>query len=109
MPQELTFTLLPPANGSDHRWVNIDRNGIRVGKARGKADGNVLTIYSINIFPEFEGRKYGKRTIDFFKSRFSTIIADRVRPTAKGFWEKMGFVSRGDGSYIFMKNSHINT
>ncbi|WP_156916283.1 GNAT family protein [Methanolobus tindarius] len=103
MPQELKFTLLPPAPGSEYRWMNIDRKGIRVGKARGKADGNVLIIYSINIFPEFEGKHYGKRTIDYFKSQFGTIVADRVRPTAIGFWEKMGFTSKGDGSFVFMK------
>lgn len=107
MPQELKFTLLPPTQGSECRWMNIDRRGIRVGKARGKADGNVLTIYSINIFPEFEGKNYGRRTVDLFKSQFSTIIADRVRPTAKGFWEKMGFVSMEDGSYIFKKKRSI--
>jgi hypothetical protein len=107
MPQELKFTLLPPAQGSECRWMNIDRRGIRVGKARGKAEGNVLIIYSINIFPEFEGKHYGKRTIDFLKSQFNTIVADRVRPTAIGFWEKMEFVSKGDGSYIFIKNRSV--
>jgi hypothetical protein len=36
------------------------------------------------------------------------IVADRVRPTAIGFWEKMGFVSRGDGSYVFMKKGAVS-
>jgi hypothetical protein len=108
MPRELKFTLLPPTKGSEYRWMNIDRRDKRVGKTRGKVEGNVLIIYSINIFPEFEGKHYGKRTIDFFKSQFSTIVADRVRPTAIGFWEKMGFVNRGDGSYIFMKTCSVS-
>ncbi len=103
MPDELSFKLLPPVQGSKHRWLNIDRKGIRVGKARGSINGNVLTIYSIIIFPEFEGKNYGRKTIEVFKEHYDTIIADRVRPKATGFWEKMGFVNQGDGSYIFRK------
>jgi hypothetical protein len=108
MPQELKFTLLSPTHGSECRWMNIDRKGIRVGKARGKENDKILIIYSINIFPEFEGKHYGKKTIDYLKSQFNTIVADRVRPTAIGFWEKMGFVSRGDGSYVFMKKGTVS-
>lgn len=103
MPNELSFNLLPPTQSSDYRWLNIDRNGQRVGKVRGRIDDNVLFVYSITIFPEFEGKNYGRKTIEVFKEQFNTIIADRVRPKAVGFWEKMGFVSNGDGSYIYQK------
>ena len=108
MPDELSFNLLPPAKGSDYRWMNIDRHDIRVGKVRGKVKDNVLIIYSINIFPEFEGKSYGRKTIEVFKEQFSTIIADRVRPTAIGFWEKMGFSNNGDGSFIFRNKRHCS-
>ncbi|SFM61166.1 GNAT family protein [Methanolobus profundi] len=101
MPDDLTFNLLPPVQGSEHRWLNIDRNGIRVGKVRGKVNGNILVIHSITIFPEFERRKYGRKTIEVFKESFNVIVADRVRPTAVGFWQKMGFFDNGDGSFIF--------
>lgn len=106
MPDELLFNLLPPVQGSEYRWMNIDRHDVRVGKVRGKVESGVLLIYSITIFPEFEGRKYGKKTIDLFKENFSTIVADRVRPTAVGFWEKMGFLNNGDGSFIFNKKGY---
>ena len=51
-------------------------------------NGKSLTIYSINIFPEFEGRGYARETIEMFKTTFDTIIADRVRPTAIDFGRK---------------------
>ncbi|WP_319506957.1 GNAT family N-acetyltransferase [uncultured Methanolobus sp.] len=108
MPHELSFTLLPATQSSDYRWLNIDRNGQRVGKARGRVNDNVLTIYSIIIFPEFEGKNYGSKTIEVFKEHFNTIIADRVRPAAVGFWEKMGFSNSGDGSYVFHKKGHCS-
>ncbi|WP_340820733.1 hypothetical protein [Methanolobus sp. WCC4] len=101
MPDELSFNLLPPVQGSEYRWLNIDRHDVRVGKVRGKVENDILFIYSITIFPEFEGRSYGRKTIDLFKGRYSTIVADRVRPTAVGFWEKMGFSNNGDGSFVF--------
>jgi ribosomal protein S18 acetylase RimI-like enzyme len=106
MPDKLSFTLLPPVSGSVYSWLNIDRKGIRVGKVRGSVDADVLTIYSITIFPEFEGKNYGRKTIEIFKEHYNTIVADRVRPTATGFWEKMGFLNNGDGSYIFRKVEH---
>ena len=93
--------MAPPSPGSDYRWLNIDRNGQRVGKVRGRIDGSILTIHSIIIFPEFEGRGYGRRTIEMFQSHFTIIVADRVRPNARGFWERMGFCSRDDGCYAY--------
>lgn len=105
MPDNLSFNLLPPSHESDYRWLNIDRNGEMVGKVRGRVEGKVLTIHSITIFPEFEGRGFGKRTIDMFKSHFDVIIADRVRPKARGFWQRMFFLNHEDGSYIYSKNN----
>jgi hypothetical protein len=32
------------------------------------------------------------------------VVADRVRPTAIGFWEAMGFRDNHDGAWIFLKN-----
>ncbi len=103
MSERLTFKLLPRDQRSDYDWLNIDCDTARVGKVRGLIDGRTLTIYSINIFPEFEGRGYGKKTIEMFKESFDAIIADRVRYTAIGFWVKMGFTDAGDGSYVYQK------
>ena len=101
MSQKLTFKLIThDKQNSDFDWLNIDCGAVRVGKARGLINGKILTIYSINIFPEFEGHGYAKKTIEMFKESFDIIIADRVRHTAVGFWVKMGFARREDGNYV---------
>jgi len=62
---ELAFKLLPhDQQPSDYDWLNIDCGSVRVGKVRGLIDRKGLTIYSINIFPEFEGHGYARETID---------------------------------------------
>jgi len=99
---ELTFTLLPrQQQGSNYDWMNIDFGDTRVGKVRGVIDGNTLTINSINIFPAFERRGYATKTIQMFKATFDTIVADRVRYTAVGFWQKMGFDCGQRGAYVW--------
>ncbi|MBC8520402.1 MAG: hypothetical protein H8D26_00195 [Methanomicrobia archaeon] len=104
MPEELTFKLMThEKNDSDFDWLNIDCGATRVGKVRGLINGRTLTICSINIFPEFEGRGYGRKTVEMFKESFDTIIADRVRYKAIGFWVKMGFTDRGGGSFVYHK------
>jgi len=102
MPKRLSFSLITgDKQGSSYDWLNIDRGEVRIGKVRGLIRGKTLTICSINIFPEFEGHGYGRTTIKMFKKSFDTIIADRVRYTAVEFWEKMGFVDRGNGNYVY--------
>ena len=102
MGYKLKINLLPKGTTqSRYDWMNIDREGIRVGKVRGRIDGRELTIFSINIFPEFEKMGYAKAVMVMFKQHFESITADRVRYTAVGFWKKMGFSDRGDGSWIF--------
>jgi len=103
MPERLIFKLLPRNQHSNYDWLNIDCGAARIGKVRGLIDGRTLTIYSINIFSEFEGHGYGRKTIETFKESFDAIIADRVRYTAIGFWVKMGFTDAGDGSYVYQK------
>ena len=99
-PDKLTITLLErERQHSNYDWLNIDCGSRRVGKARTSIDGTTLTIYSINIFAEFEGRGHASHVIETLKQRFPVVVADRVRPAARGFWEKMGFVDRADGSY----------
>lgn len=104
MTKELSFKLLnDDQQSSAYRWMNIDRDGIRVGKVRGLINGRTLTICSINIFPEFEGQGFARKTIEMFKESFDTIIADRVRYTAIGFWGKMGFDTDRNGNYLWKK------
>ena len=86
---------------SDYTWVNIEVNDIRIGKVRVCVSGKRLTINSITIFPEFERNGYARKVIHSFREHYEEIIADRVRNTAKGFWEKMGFDSDNNGNYVW--------
>lgn len=88
---------------SEYDWANITLNEERVGKARCKITGNQLTIFSINIYPEYEGHGYGRYFVEIGKEQFDSIIADRVRFKAIGFWEKLGFRKMGNGNYIYEK------
>ncbi len=94
-----------PAQGikSEYDWLNLDVDDIRIGKVRCKISDKVLIIYSINIFEEYEGKGYGKYFIEAAKEKFEILIADRVRQTAIGFWEHMGFVACGDGNWKYEK------
>jgi len=100
--KKLTFTFIPKGRqGSSYDWLNIERGSSRVGKVRGHVSGKCLTICSINIFQEFERHGYAGATIAMFKKHFDTIVADRVRYSATGFWRKMGFWNQGDGNWVF--------
>ena len=88
---------------SIYDWANINVGNERVGKARCLLEDNKMIIYSINIFPEFEGNGYGKMFVNHAKEEFDIVVADRVRQTAIGFWEKMGFVDEHNGNWIYRK------
>ena len=90
---------------SDFDWINIERDRQRIGKIRVHRKDNTLTIFSINIFPEFERRGYARKILDIFKASFVRIIADRVRYTAVEFWLKMGFTRVGPDRYIYVGDS----
>lgn len=101
--KELSFKLMARGEqGSAYDWLNIDLGNARVGKVRGFINGRSLTICSINIFPEFERHGYARATVAMFKRHFDTILADRVRYTAVGFWRKMGFSNHGEGNWLFV-------
>ena len=89
---------------SRYYWVNIEIGDTRVGKARIKKIYGKIIIKNINIFPEFEGRDFATQVMNLFKKTAREIIADRVRSTARGFWEKMGFTDTGDGNYVWSSN-----
>ncbi|MFW6171764.1 MAG: CheR family methyltransferase [Planctomycetota bacterium] len=103
-PRSLAFELMRREDhGSAYDWMNIDCGATRVGKVRGLLEGRRLTIHSINIFPEFERHGYARETIHMFQDAFDTIVADRVRHTAVGFWKKMGFDPHRDGQYVWRR------
>jgi len=86
---------------SNYRWVNIEIHGTRVGKARVRGSGERLVINSITIFPELEGKGFGRKVINIFKRSYKEIVADRVRDSAKRFWEKMGFRDDKNGNHVW--------
>ncbi len=86
---------------SEYDWANISFDNERVGKARCLIQGKTLIIYSINIYPEYQGRHYGAEFVERAKKKYDTLIADRVRFNAIGFWEKMGFVKHEKDNYIY--------
>ncbi len=104
MSDQLKFKYIPRKDsktGYDH--FNIDTDDEQVGKVRAMINGGTLTIFSINVYPEFQGNGYGQRTINMFKNYYDIIIADRVRFKAIGFWDKMGFIEEENGNWIYKK------
>ncbi len=93
----LTFTARDTLAGYDR--IDIDLPGARVGTVRCRFMGEKVVVYSIQVFPEFQRNNYATVAIDELKARFSVIVADRVRFTAREFWEKMGFRELPDGNW----------
>lgn len=100
MPQ-LTITPRDSLDGYDR--IDIDLTEARIGNVRCRFMGEKVVIYSIQVFPEFQRNGYATATIDMLKQRYAVIVADRVRFTARGFWEKMGFQPLADGNWEYRK------
>lgn len=98
------FTSLARVEGSPYHWINIDREETRVGKMRARIEEHCMIIYSITIFPEFEGRGFARRTVDMVKRAFECVVADRVRPKAVGFWSRMGFRARDADDFEYRRD-----
>lgn len=89
---------------SEYDWANILFDDVCVGKARCLIEDNKFTIFSINVYPEFQGKGYGKAFVDSIILRYDTVIADKVRFTAIKFWESEGFIKDGEsGNWIYHK------
>ena len=91
------------SNRSNYDWYNIYIDATLIGKLRGKSGNGILTVYSVQIFPEYQGLEYGRQVIELLKEDYKTIVADRVRFSARGFWEMTGFVERDDGCFVYLK------
>ena len=100
---------------SQYDWADISIGNDRVGKARCKQNApeggekSSIIIYSINIYPEWEEHGYGREFVDYCKNHFQSVIADRVRPSAIGFWEAMGFINNKDGNWIYRREEGEET
>ena len=91
------------AQRSEYDWADISVGSERVGKARCKICASKITICTINIYAESEGHGYGREFVEYCKSHYQVVVADRVKYTAIGFWEAVGFHNNNDGSWIFTK------
>jgi len=88
---------------SNYDWVNIINGKDRVGKARTKISLEKLIINSIQIYPQYRGKGFGKEYVYKCKNEYSVIIADKVRNSARKFWHKMGFKEMVNGNYKWKK------
>jgi ribosomal protein S18 acetylase RimI-like enzyme len=105
--KELNIEFIPrEKQKSEFDWANIEFNSQQVGKSRCLIKGNELTICTITIYPEYQGNGYGKEFVERAKHKFNKIIADRVKYSAIGFWEKVGFVIIAEtGNWMYEKPS----
>ena len=81
--------------------IDIDLPNVRIGNVRCRFLGDRVIVYSIQVFPEFQRNGYGTETIIMLKNKFKAIVADRVRFTARDFWEKKGFKELPDGNWEY--------
>lgn len=87
----------------DYDWFDIEHEATQVGKARCRIEAHQFTVFSIMIYPEYEGRGYARAVIDHFKRTYPLIIADRVRYTAREFWTKVGFAPETIDRYVWRR------
>jgi GNAT superfamily N-acetyltransferase len=88
----------------DYDWSDIEQAGTQVGKSRYRIEADQFTVFSIMIYPEYEGHGYARAVIDHFKREYARIIADRVRFTARVFWLKVGFLQETIDRYVWHRH-----
>jgi hypothetical protein len=86
---------------SEYDWADISLGADRVGKARCRLTVTRLTICSINIYPEWEQRGFGREFVEWCQEHFAVVVADRVRYSAIGFWTALGFRDNHDGNWVY--------
>jgi GNAT superfamily N-acetyltransferase len=99
--EEPFYTVTPRTGSEEFDRIDIDLPSVRIGNVRCQLLDDKVIIYSIQIFPEYQRNGYGRAAVNMLKHRARTLVADRVRFTARTFWEKMGFKSMADGNWIF--------
>ncbi len=85
----------------DYDWFDLEQAGTQVGKTRCRIEPGQFTVFSIMVYPEFEGQGLARVVIDHFKGEHALIVADRVRFTARGFWLKVGFRAESIDRYVW--------
>ena len=87
----------------DYDWFDVELDGTQVGKARCRIEPAQFTVFSIMIYPEFEGNGFARAVIDHFQREHPLIIADRVRFLARPFWTMVGFVAETIDRYVWRR------
>lgn len=103
MTSNLKFTITPRDSMDGYDRIDIDLPDVRVGNARCRFMGDKAIIFSIQVFPEYQGNGYGRAAIDLLKKQYPVLVADRVRFTARDFWEKMRFKEHPDGNWEYRR------
>jgi len=88
----------------EYDWFDIESGRIQVGKSRCRIEGEAITIFSIMIYPEYEHNGFASAVIDFFKSQYPVVYADRVRFAAREFWFKQGFLEESEALFVWHRN-----
>ena len=101
MKQIPEFTITPRSSFAGYDRIDIDLPDVRIGNIRCRFMSEKVIVYSIQVFPEFQHQGYGAAAIDMLKSRFRVLVADRVRFTARDFWQKMDFHPLPDGNWEY--------
>lgn len=97
------FIITPRDSLDGYDRIDIDLPSVRIGNVRCRFMGEKVIVYSIQVFPEFQRNGYGRMAVDFLKHRCPVVVADRVRFTARDFWERMGFQEHPDGNWEFRR------
>lgn len=103
MKKGLQLTITPRSSLDGYERIDIDLPDVRIGNVRCRFMGEKVIVYSIQIVPEFQRKGYGVAAIALLKRRFPLIVADRVRFTARGFWQKMGLHELPDGNWEYRR------
>jgi len=85
----------------EYDWFEFERYGAQVGKSRCRIEPGQFTVFSIMIYPEYEGHGYARTVIEHFQREHLLIIADRVRYQARAFWTKVGFSAESLDRYVW--------
>ena len=102
--EDLALTQRPRSPDlGDYDWFDIEVGGAQVGKSRCRIEPGLFTVFSIMVYPEFEGHGYARAVIARFQAAHPLIVADRVRYTARAFWVKMGFVPETIDRYVWRR------
>ena len=85
----------------DYDWFDLELGGVQVGKARCRVEPEQFTVFSIMVYPEYQGHGYARLAIGHFQREHTLIVADRVRYDARPFWAKMGFCAESMDHYVW--------